>query len=409
MLKGARAGLIVLILGGVGAGGFYGGQRYEQNAYGLPPAYLANSTTPNGTAGDFSLFWKAWNVINDKYYGSKNDSKQVDGAISGMVASLGDPYTVYLPPSDNSLFQSDLQGNFGGIGAELTAKDGQLTVMSALSGTPAEKAGLKGGDVISEVDGVKTAGMNEDDAINKIRGTVGTSVVLTIVRPGVDQPFKVTLTRQTITVKSVTASSIGEGNSIAYIKVNEFGQDTADAFEAALKDAKASNKQGLVIDLRDDPGGYLDQAVRMIGMMIPSSVNSDKQVLKDRTAVLERSKDGSETPDKSAEAPIWDTQKTVVLMNSGSASAAEIFSGAMRDYGRAKLVGTKSFGKGSVQQLQDLGNGGSIKVTIAKWFTPLGVGIDGKGLNPDVEVDLPDGTVPSTSDVQVAKALELLK
>lgn len=409
LARAAAPFILIFSLVVVGVGGFFGGRNYEQYVYGVPPAGLKNSATPEEINGDFSLFWKAWNAVSSKYYGEANAGKRIEGAISGMVSSLDDPYTVYLEPSSNTLFQSDLEGSFGGIGAELNVKDGMLTVVSALSGTPAEKNGLRSGDIILEIDGTKTEGMNFNDAINKVRGEKGTQVVLTVGRSGSEEHLKITLTRDTIVVKSVVTESIGEGGSIAYIKVNEFGQDTADAFKVALEEAKASGKKGVIVDLRNNPGGYLDAAVRMVGMVIPESVDSDKQVLSDRTAVLERSKDGKEHADTSSESPVWDDGKLVVLVNGGSASASEIFAGAVRDYGRAKLVGNKTFGKGSVQELQDLSNGGSIKVTVAKWFTPLGVGIDGKGLEPDEAVMLPNDAIPSSSDAQVSKALELLK
>ncbi|MEI6478229.1 MAG: S41 family peptidase [bacterium] len=373
------------------------------------PAYILNGKNPDKSKqADLGLFWQAWNAIDSTYYGTANDNKRVEGAISGMVAGLGDPYTVYFPPSQNTLFQSDLQGNFGGIGAQLDVKDGLLTIESALDGTPAQKAGLKGGDIIVQIGDKKVAAMSFDDAINAIRGEKGSTVKLTIARAGAEKPLLVSLVRDTITVKSVTSSTLGDKKQFAYIKVNQFGSDTNGLLDAALHDAASKNEKGLVIDLRDNPGGYLDSAVEAIGRVIPRHPTETDSRLQERTAVVEKFKDGSQDVHTASDDPILDTIPMVVLVNGGSASASEIFAGAMRDYHRATLVGTKTFGKGSAQEVVPLSNKGSVKITVAKWFTPLGVTIDGKGLSPDVTVALPDGTPTSTTDAQVSKALEIL-
>jgi carboxyl-terminal processing protease len=387
---------IVVVAGASGIGGYYLGTHKSS---------VNSATTVAGV--DLGTFWKAWGIVNDKFFGDTTDTtKRVDGSISGMVASLNDPYTVYLAPKQNKLFQSGLQGNFGGIGAELEVKNNLLTIVSVLEGTPSEKSGLKPEDIITQIDGKKTADMAFLDAIDMIRGDAGTKVTLTIVRAGVDKAFPVEVTRDTIVVKSVSTDTLGTNKDIAYIKVNQFGEDTVTAFQAALVATKG--KKGLVLDLRNNPGGFLNAAVQMIGMVIPATPAGDSTVLQQRTAVLERDKDKSEHPYKATNAPIADTIPMVVLVNGGSASASEIFSGAMKDYQRATVLGTQTFGKGSVQDLVDLGNGGSIKVTIAKWFTPLGTGIDGKGITPDTIITLPDSVTPSKTDAQVQKALEIL-
>lgn len=396
--------VLILLMGLAASSGYY----YAFARLNLNPAEVT-SASPTGTKVDFGVFWQAWKLLDTKSFHQPDNTKRLDGAISGMTASIGDPYTVYLAPTESNLFQSQLEGSFGGIGAELVVRNQQLVVSSPLDGSPAEKAGLKAQDIITEIDGQKVADLNFNAAIAKIRGTKGTTVTLTLVRPASsDQPFKLTITRDTITVKSVKTESIGPDTSIAYVKVNEFGADTTSLFRAALQDAKSANKKGLVIDLRNDPGGYLDSAVAMVGMLIPDSVQSDQAKLKNRVAVLVRSKDGTEQAQSSHEAAILDTLPVVVVVNGGSASASEIFSGALRDYGRAKLVGAKTFGKGSVQDLTPLTNGGTMKITIAKWFTPLGTGIDGSGLQPDISVDLPDGQTISSSDAQITRALQVL-
>lgn len=392
--------VIVLFLGAIAASFALG---YRQGG-GADSVNVAESTPSN-----FGLFWQAWNIVNDDFYGPKDDTKRIDGAIGGMVASLGDPHTVYLPPDQSKMFQDDLDGNFGGIGAVLSVKNGELTVVSALDGTPAQKAGLQGQDVITEIDGKKTGELSFNDAVEKIRGEKGETVKLTIVRSGVADPFVVPIKRDTIVVKSVETSTIGTNNETAYIKVNQFGEDTTGLLKSAFTDAKNSNKKGIVLDLRNNPGGYLESAISTIGMIIPNSPASSEQNLKDRIAVLERDKSGGEQKHKASGEAIIPEMPMVVLVDSGSASASEIVAGALKDYKRATIVGVTTYGKGSVQELHDLSNGGTVKVTVAKWFTPLGVGIDGKGITPDVIVKLPDQVVSSKSDIQVQKALEILR
>jgi carboxyl-terminal processing protease len=379
--------------------------------FGIGGYTLGEKKSPaSAVAGaDLAPFWKAWQILDSQYFGGTDKAKEVSGAISGLVGSVNDPYTVYLPPSQNSVFQADLQGSFGGIGAELAVKNSQLTIMSVLSATPAEKAGLKAQDVIVKIDGKAVATQSFTDAIAAIRGSVGSVVTLNIARADVEAPFDVKVTRDTITVKSVTTATIGANSDVAYIKVAQFGADTAAAFKGALKDVVASGKKGAVIDLRDNPGGYVQAVEEMIGMVIPATVQSDQKNLKDRIAVVIHNKNGSQDREAAGSDVVAGTLPLTVLVNGGSASASEIFSGAMKDYKRATVIGTKTFGKGSEQDLLDLGNGGTIKVTIAKWFTPLGTGIDGTGLQPDVTLALPTDVTASTSDIQVQKALEFLK
>lgn len=353
---------------------------------------------------DLGTFWEAWGILDKKFFGDTSVDKRVNGAIAGMVAGLGDPYTLYLEPKQDQLFRDDLQGSFGGIGAELSVKGGRLVIVAALDNTPASKAGLKANDIISEIDGKPTAEMSFVDAISAIRGEKGSTLTLVIQR-GEEEPREVSLVRDTIVVESVTTDTLGAQKDIAYINVNQFGQDTATSFRAAL--VAAQGKKGLIIDLRNNPGGYLNASLQMIGMVLPKATASTEETLRNRVGVVEKGKKGDSTL-KAGNDVVADTIPIIVLVNEGSASASEIFAGAMKDYKRATLVGVQTFGKGSVQELQDLENGGSIKVTVAKWFTPLGTGIDGEGIAPDVTVALPADTAASTDDIQVQKALELL-
>lgn len=397
---------VILLLS---AGGVIGYQYGRYQTF-RPPLGITGATNTSGSndGANFGIFWQAWNAVDANFDGNTDPTKRLDGAIGGMVAGLGDQFTTYLPPTQNKLFASQLAGSFGGIGAELNVVSGALVVVAPLDGSPASKAGLKAQDVILKIDGTAAGSLSFDDAVNKIRGPKDSTVVLNILRAGVDKPFDVPVIRDTVTIKSVTTDKVGPQGEIAYIKVNEFGADTTGLFQTALQDVKNSTAKGLIIDLRDNPGGYLQGAADDIGAMLPETINSDKPLLAKRIAVQERFKDGHEQDDPAGLTSIVPTLPTVILVNGGSASASEIFSGAMRDYGRAKLVGTKTFGKGSAQDLFPLSNGGSVKITIAKWFTPLGIGIDGTGLQPDYTVTLPDSTQTSTSDAQVQKALEVL-
>jgi carboxyl-terminal processing protease len=357
---------------------------------------------------DLKNFWQAWSIINKNFYGDASVDKRVDGAISGMVSGLGDPYTAYLPPATNSLFKSSLQGSFGGIGAELEQKEGYLVIVAPLQDTPAERAGLLSGDIITKVDGKDISTMSFDEAIATIRGAVGSTVTLTIVRKDEKSAKDIAVTRDTIVIKSVTSDSIGENGSVGYIKVNQFGDDTSKLLKDALAKAVSDNKKGVVIDLRNNPGGFLTSAIEAIGMVLPQTITSDDATLKQRVAVIEKYKDNHEDVERATNAPVAADIPLVVLVNGGSASASEIFSGAMKDYGRAKLVGEKTFGKGSVQNLEDLSNGGSIKVTIAHWLTPKGSEIHGKGIEPDVTIALPKDQKPTKDDIQVQEALKVL-
>ena len=379
----------LLVAGGVGVG-YVLGQRQSVAA---------------GDKADLGTFWKAWGIIDKKFFGDTSTEKRLEGAISGMVAGLGDPYTTYLEPKQNKVFQEDLQGSFGGIGSELSVKSGQLVIMSVLDDTPSSRAGLRANDVIISIDGAETADMSFVDAIDKIRGDEGSTVKLSIGREGEEKALAIDVIRDVIVVKSVITDKLGTNKDIGYIKVNQFGQDTSQAFRQALVDAKDS--KGVVIDLRNNPGGYLNASLQMIGMVLPQTPTKGDAVLGRRVGVTEKDRDGDKELPAGRDI-ILDTMPLVILVNEGSASASEIFAGAMKDYARAKVIGVKTFGKGSVQELQELGNGGSIKVTVAKWYTPLGTGIDGTGIEPDMVVELPEDVTASKDDVQVKKALEIL-
>lgn len=356
------------------------------------PSYLKKDV-------NFELYWNTWDTIKNKAFNSEvPDTKLFYGSLQGMVASLGDPYSVFMTPSDATQFQDDLRGSFDGIGCEIAVKNNQLIVVSPLDDSPAMKAGLKPKDLIIKINGTSTEGMSSSEAVNLIRGKAGTEVILTIYRDGFSASKDFKITRAPINVKSLTLEYLKQG-AVAHIKVRQFNDDTMPLFDAAINDiiSKASVKS-VILDLRGNPGGYLDSAIAMAG-----------EWSGDRVVVSEKNRDGVETPHTAGKNPRLANYKTIVLVDSGSASASEIVAGALKDWGKARIVGMKTFGKGSVQDLTDLPDGSEIKLTIAKWFTPNGVNIDEQGIEPDVKIDLTESDYNKDLDPQLDKALELLK
>ncbi len=340
---------------------------------------------------DFGLFWDAWKVVDEKYAKEPDDQARLYGAISGMVSSLGDPFSLYMKPSEASQFNQELNGNFEGIGAELAQKDDHITVVRPLEGSPAEKAGLVAGDVITKIDG-QDAPASIEEAVKLIRGPKGTQVKLTLKRN--EQTQEVTITRQNVEVQSATYT---KKDTIGLIKLNQFNANTDDLLGAALKKAEADHVKGIVIDLRNNPGGLLNLAVSMTSRFIEPGV-----------VVVERDRSHHDTELKTVPAERV-TLPIVVLINKGSASASEIFAGAIQDAGRGKIVGETSFGKGSVQSIEPLKDGSAVRITVAEWLTPKKREINKHGIQPDVEVKLSDDDIKNGRDPQLDKALELLK
>lgn len=348
---------------------------------------------------DFDLFWEAWNLINDKYVdpGKIDKNKMIYGAISGMVKSLGDPFSGFMNPEESRQFSEDMQGTFEGIGTEIGIKNEILTIIAPLEGTPADRAGLKAGDMIIKIDNTVTTDMSVDEAVSKIRGPKGTEVKLTILREKNGDPKEIAITRDTINVKSVK-TEFKDGN-IAVMRISRFGDDTNLEVTRAAYEILNRKASGIVVDLRNNPGGYLETAVDVASKFTP----------RDEPVVLEEDRGGNKKEYKSRGGDLLSGIPIVVLVNSGSASASEILAGALRDDLGAKLVGSKTFGKGSVQQLEKLTGGSSLRLTIARWLTPNGEYIMEKGIEPDVKVDLSDEDYNSNRDPQMEKALETLK
>lgn len=356
---------------------------------------LVNKELSKPKTLDFSVFWDTWNELTSKYVGSTDQQTMLYGAISGMVQSLGDPYTYFMQPNTSKNFLQDLSGEITGVGIQIDQKDGKLLVVAPLPDTPAQQAGLQPQDEIQKIDGTDTSTMSLDDAVAKIRGTEGSKVTLTIMRGGWSGPKDFILTRKTIKVQSVKWQM--KDNNVAYIQITQFGDDTVDLMNQAAKDIDAKKPKAIILDLRSNPGGYLEGAVD-----IASLFNSNQVVVK------EKYKDGHIEENKTANiSPILGKYKTIVLVNGGSASASEILAGALQDWGKATLVGEKTFGKGSVQELDNLKGGSTLRVTIAKWLTPKDRAIDKTGIQPDVEVQLSSDDQAANRDPQLNKAIQM--
>lgn len=353
---------------------------------------VVNQEKGKPSSVDFSLFWDAWKVVQNKYVKEPDEQERLYGAISGMVAGLGDPYSVYMKPSDTKRFSEDIDGNIEGIGAELVQKDGLVTVVAPIDNSPAQRAGIQPGDIIIKIDGNDTPETLEE-AVSKIRGTKGTEVTLTVVRD--QKPLEIKIMRDRVVVQSVTYRLQGD---VAIIKINQFNANTTELLDTTLARAKQEGAQKIVLDLRNNPGGLLHVAVDMVSRFIEPGV-----------VVVERGKDKEEVELRTTPVSSRVTMPVVILLNKGSASASEILAGAFQDSGRAKVVGETSFGKGSVQSIESLRDGSAVRITIAEWLTPKRREINKQGIKPDVEVKMTDNDITAKRDPQLDKAFELLK
>ncbi|HVX58674.1 MAG TPA: S41 family peptidase [Candidatus Saccharimonadales bacterium] len=388
-LKGIIGTLILVGLffaGGVAVG------RGDIHLKGLSREATAATSGPL----DYSTVDQVYGILSRDYDGNLNQTKLINGAKEGLVAAAGDPYTEYFNPTDAKAFNEELSGSITGIGAEIGSDaSGNIQIVSPIAGYPAQKAGLKPKDLIGAINGQTTSGMSVDAAVSKIRGAEGTKVTLTIVRNS-GNPFDVTITRQKITVPSVTWS---EKDSIGYMKISQFTDDTVGLAKKAANEFKAKGVKGVVLDLRGNPGGYLTGAVNISSLWLPQG----------KTVVSERR--GStiiDTEYSTGDNPLQGLP-TVVLIDGGSASASEITAGALHDNHAATLVGVRSFGKGSVQQVENLSDGSELKVTVAHWYTPDGININKKGIQPDTTVNISDNDIKTGKDPQKDKAIEVVK
>jgi len=362
------------------------------------PIALAQGGRPAGTDQLFGPFWEAWNTVHRSYVDPMDDDTLMQGAISGMVAALGDRHSAYMKPQMFNSLTSELSGSFEGIGATVRkdTQTGGLTIVTTIAGSPARAAGIRSGDLVVMVDGKDVTQLPESDIIDKVRGPAGTSVKLGIIRKGEKQLLEILVTRARIVVPTITTALYD--NKIGYIRLAEFTETATQDFTNALKELDANNLKGLILDLRSNPGGGLI-----------TSINIASQFIKSGPIVIERFKPGQQ--DKvynSTGETLAPDVPLVVLIDGGSASASELVSAALRDRGRATLVGTRSFGKGSVQQWSGLSNGGGLRVTVAHFFSPTNRTINEIGITPDVVVPW-DVEANPNYDPQLAEAYMILR
>lgn len=397
----AAAAVLVIIAGSFIAGSYVATRR--SLAMANSAADILNKDAGRPDSVDFALFWKAWKILDEKYVATKvstttTDQDKVWGAIEGLAASYGDPYTVFFPPTETKNFQSEINGNLEGIGVEIDTRDGVITVVTPLKDTPAYKAGIMAGDKILKIDDTITANLTPEQAVSKIRGKKGTSVRLTVLRQDEKLPREITITRDVINVPTIDTELRKDG--VFVINLYTFTADSPSLFRNALKEFVMSNSNKLILDLRNNPGGYLDAAVDMASWFLPA----DKVVVRE-----DAGEHGDDLILKSRGYNIFNKNlKMAIVVDGGSASASEILAGALNEHGVAKLVGAKTYGKGSVQELVSLTPETSLKITIARWLTPNGTSISDHGLTPDVEVKVTQEDLDKNFDAQLEKAAELL-
>ncbi|MFH1412640.1 MAG: S41 family peptidase [bacterium] len=351
-----------------------------------------------GNKLDFSLFLEVWRFILDEYVDKDEltNEQLFYGALKGLVMSTNDPHSIFLDPEMNKEFQIELSGTFEGIGAEIGIKDEIITIIAPLEGMPAGKAGLMAGDKVIKIDNELTYGMTVMDAVRKIRGPKNTDVVLTVMREHKEAPLDITITRGVIIVKSVE-SELRDDN-IYVIKISNFADDTGILFNQAIGEVLINDPAGIILDLRNNPGGYLQTAISMASQWL-------KQ---DLLVVTEKYSEEEKVDHHATGLSRLAGYATVVLVNQGSASASEIVSGALQDHGLATIVGKQTFGKGSVQVLKELRDGSALKITTAKWLTPNGRDISEEGIMPDIEIEFAQEDYDNKKDPQMDKAVEIL-
>ncbi len=395
----------LIVLGVVIALGFYNlGLHNSNRTLSTAAPDLTGQTEGKPTPVDFAPFWKAWNLINEKFVAASTtaptttDQEKVYGAISGLASSLGDPYTVFFPPVEAEQFAADIRGNFEGVGMEVLAQEGVLTVIAPLKNSPAQAAGMLAGDKIIRIDGKTTSGLSTEDAVQLIRGKGGTTVTLTVARDGVKEPFDVAIVRAVIDLPVIATHKLENG--IFKIDLYSFTATSPNLFRGALRELITSKSDKLILDLRGNPGGYLEAAIDMASWFLPAS----KVIVKEDFAGTQ-----DEKVYRSRGYDIFnDNLKFVILVDRGSASASEILAGALQEQGKAILVGDQTFGKGSVQELVDLTSDTSLKITVARWLTPNGNSISAKGVTPDYLVPYTLADKNAKRDPQLEKAIEIL-
>lgn len=380
---------VILAFVSFGAGVGYANRQAAGIDSPLEPIVRLFSGSKDETA--VRTFEEVWAAIHDRYVdGQVDDAALVRGAIRGLVGGLGDPYSTYFDPVEAKEFADEIKGTFEGVGMEIGFKENQLAIIAPLPGTPAERAGLQAGDIILQIDAQDTDGWSIDQAIKKIRGPKGSTVVF-VIRRNQDEPKEISVVRDTIVVSTVTAKMLTvDQHQVGYIKISSFTEDTVAKVRQEIQGQLAKSAEGFVIDLRNNPGGLLDASVDIASIFVS-----------DHVIVSEVDQSGRRQDLRSTGGRLVDAQPVTVLVNGGSASASEIVAGALQDLGRATIIGQQTFGKGSVQQLDDLPDGSTLKLTIAKWYTPKNRSISEQGITPDIVVE--PGT-DSASDPQLDRA-----
>jgi carboxyl-terminal processing protease len=388
--------LVAFVVGGIFLSGYFIGKLTDNKLrLNINPEYIHQTELPDLFESD--LIQQVWTIIQNDYVDSENIDQDdlYYSALRGFVNGVGDPYTVFLDPPTTEEFEIQINGEFEGIGAEIAIRDGFTTIVSPIDSSPAERAGLQAGDKIISVDGVEVIGESIDEVARKIRGPRGTEVTLLVVRAEED-PFDVVIIRDVIELKSVRWDL--RDDQILYVELNTFGSDTMTLVKKMINEVKNKQIKGVVLDMRNNPGGLLNVAIDVSSLWLDGSV-----------VVKEKFGDGSEEIHESSNGTVFADIPTMILINQGSASGSEIVAGALQDHEVAKLIGKKTFGKGSVQVLKTLPDGSAVKVTVAKWLTPKDRVIDGEGIEPDYEVEYTKEDVDNEVDPQLQKALDLLK
>lgn len=397
MIRGIlRAILLTLMAIVLVAGAYVGGFTISRVFF--PPPLPADGGAPPEWKSSIAILWEAWNFVHQDFYKTPlDDNTLVYGTVSGMVEALGDPHTTFIDAKRAEIVRTNMQGSFEGIGATISMREGRLTIVSIIKSSPAERAGLRAEDIILQVDNTVIQNMDVTEAVMLIRGPKGTQVKLLILR-GKQDPFTVTITRDTIRVPFVESKMI-EGTKIGYIRLNEFGATAPNEISAALRELNAQNISGLILDLRSNPGGYL-----------PVSIDVASQFLKaNQTVLVVKDKKGNADPYRAKSGGAATNVPLVVLIDAGSASASEIVAAALKDHQRATLIGTKTFGKGSVQHVYTLSDQSQLNVTIARFFSPNGNEINDVGVTPDIEVKITDDDIAAKRDPQLDAAVKLLQ
>lgn len=366
----------------------------------------AGSITTRSAGGervnaDYGVYWEAWDKLKENHVdaATKTDKDLMYGSIAGLSQSFGDPHTTFFPPAEGKRFQEDVKGSFGGIGAEIGEKDGVIGIVAPLKGSPAERAGLMAGDLILKINGEKTDGLGVNEAVGFIRGEIGTKVTLNVFRKEKwVQPKDIVITREEVKLPTLDISYFDK-EQIAHVQLYAFNQNAPLQFYQAATKMLVKGSKGMILDMRNNPGGYLEVATHLAGWFLDRG----------QLVVSERFKSGEDNKFLASGNGALKHLPIVILINSGSASASEIIAGTLRDQRDAKIVGATSYGKGTVQELMDLTDGSSMKITIARWVMPKGKILDHDGITPDYVVELSDEDIKNQKDVQLEKALEVLR